>query len=146
MDRGLVAVRNLAWIFIDFPQSLYCIMERSRTRPRDRLIRFRKRDTLEMCGSPEAPNRFEQRAFRGFCQLLQSLFGLERHASPEALQNKYTSLNPVHDNRKVGVFPSDTGDDYEKQLALILDKANYKQNETVASWFGLRKKSVRFGS
>ena len=121
-------------------------MERSRTRLRDRFIRFRKRDTLEMCGSPEAPNRSEQHAFRRFCQLLQSLFGFERHASLEALKNNYASLNPVHDTRKFGVFPLDTGDDYETQVALTLDKANYKRNDTVASWFGLRKKSVRFGN
>lgn len=121
-------------------------MERSRTRPRDRFIRFRKRDTLEICGSLKAPNRSEQHAFRRFCQLLQSLFGFEYHASLEALKNNYASLNPVHDTRKVGVFPSDTGDDYEAQLARTLDKANYKRNETVASWSGLCKKSVRFSN
>ncbi len=99
-----------------------------------------------MCASLEAPNRSEEHAFRRFFQLLQSLFGFEYHASLEARKNNYTSLNPVHDNRKVGIFPSDTGDYYEIQLALSLDKANYKANGTVASGFGLRKKSARFGS
>ncbi|MAW27663.1 MAG: hypothetical protein CMP98_02535 [Gammaproteobacteria bacterium] len=78
--------------------------------------------------------------------MLQSLFGFKYHASLEALKNNYASLNPVHDARKVGVFPSDTGDDYEAQLARTLDKASYKRKETVASWFSLRKKSVRFGN
>ncbi|MEM7366299.1 MAG: TMEM143 family protein [Pseudomonadota bacterium] len=139
-----------------------------------------------MCVSAEALTGSEQHAFRRFCQLLQSVFHFEYHASLEALKDNYAPLNPDRDTRKVGVFPSDTGEDFVTQLTRILDKANYERvtqeeidaaleesslfklkidinfddfeeavlfargeaerNETVASWFGLRKRSVRFSN
>lgn len=139
-----------------------------------------------MCVSAEALKGSDQDGFRRLCHLLQSVFHFEYHRTLESLKDNYAPLNPDRDTRKVGIFSSDTGENFVTQLTRTLDKANYERvtqqeidaameesslfrlkidinfddfeeavlyargeaerEETVGTWFGLRKKTVRFSN
>ena len=97
-----------------------------------------------MCVSAEALKGPDQEGFRRFCHLLQSVFHFEYHSTLEALKDNYAPLNPDRDTRKqyglIEVIKVDIDE------AVLFARGEGEREETVSSWFGWRKKTVRFSN
>ena len=92
-----------------------------------RFIPYRKRDVVEMCMSEGGFSDEQQKQFREFCQLLQSVYHFEYHHRLERLKDAYAPLNPDRDTIRLSQAPIDDESEFVTQLEALLNRANYEK-------------------
>jgi hypothetical protein len=124
-----------------------------------RFIPYRRQDIVEMCIRENNPD-IDIDDFRQLGYMLDQIFHFEFHQVVEALKNAYADTDPDTDTRRPQFIDSRVDVPFVELLDGLLEKANYERvtqadlnlfargesvrNETVSSWFGLRKTSIEF--
>jgi hypothetical protein len=98
---------------------------------RESYIPYRKADVVELCIRDGRLAEADQKQFREFCRILESLFHFEFHKDLERLKTCYASFDPDADTRSLEPIDGDERRALQEQflagLSEILVKANYRR-------------------
>jgi hypothetical protein len=95
--------------------------------PPSNFIPFRKRDIVEMLLIDAQLPDAQEKQFREFCEILQSVFHFDYHHTLEDLKNAYAPLNPDRDTRRpAGIVEAASGQ-FAQQMETLLERANYEK-------------------
>ena len=95
----------------------------------ERFIPYRRDDIVTMCIQDKGLSDSEVKAFGDFCKILTALFHFELHENLELLKNYYAPFNPDRDTKLLGdqEGKADAKEKLEKELKVILEKANFER-------------------
>jgi hypothetical protein len=97
----------------------------------DRFIPFRKADVVEMCITDARLSDSDQKLFRDFCLILESLIHFEFKHQLETLKNCYAPFNPDADTRSIHTYsPQERQTLHEKlveSMTAVLNAANFEK-------------------
>jgi hypothetical protein len=98
---------------------------------RNRFIPFRKADVVEMCITDTRLSDLEQKLFRDFCRILQSLIHFEFQQQLETLKDCYAPFNPDADTRLIHTYSPQEKQRLQEKLVesmnAILNAANFEK-------------------
>lgn len=109
-----------------------------------RFIPFRQSDLIEMCLHKTSLNQEERQAFRRVAQQIQHYFHLDFYSTAQQLNDCFNDINPDRDTRVVDL-PATMHKEhtpFAEQLAYILEKANFDQQNEATLEQALRENSL----
>ncbi len=97
----------------------------------NRFIPYRKADVVEMCITDARLSDSDQKLFRDFCRILESLIHFEFHHQLETLKDCFAPFNPDADTRLIHNYSPEERQTLQKKLVesmtAILDAANFEK-------------------